>query len=190
MKNSLCAALVGIIIWGAALVAPVQACEPGFQDTTAMACRSLIVGSTGTKITVDANGNLIVTLGTLISGEDQTNNLLMTSGGAVRTLTVASGMVVGGDATMTTAVAVPVGSKSFNGIITGTGSITQTMKLYGSFASPITTTNGTLLCTLTLSGTTETSDTCPVVTANFPYYAVLTSGTTGTSATGVMKVGY
>jgi hypothetical protein len=32
----------------------------------------------------DLSGNLRMTLGTLISGEDQTNNLLMTSGGVVR----------------------------------------------------------------------------------------------------------
>jgi hypothetical protein len=179
-------------------------------DLTNQAIRTTVVGSGGTSvggctptasapsyaegvddnISCDLSGNTRMTFGTLLSGEDQTNNLLMTSGGKVRTISVATGMVVGGDATMTTAVEVPTGAKTFEGSVSGTGAITQTQTIYGGFVSPITTTNGSIICTLTLSGTTAKYDWCPVVTAAFPYYGVLTSGTTGTSATGAVKVGY
>lgn len=175
------------------LVYPMVLLAAGPVSSTA-AAPTLSEGTANT-FSGDLGGNLRVTNGTCLSGESacigtSPDSYIMTTGGVVRSKTVASGMLVGGDGTMTGVATVPTGSKTFQGIITGTGAITQTQKLYGGFANPLTTTNGELLCTLTLSGTTETSLTCPVVTANFPYYAVLTSGTTGTSATGVMKVGY
>lgn len=83
----------------------------------------------------------------------------------------------------TSAVSVlPPGPKSFYGEVSGTGLVTQTQTIYGATTS--TAANGVLLCTLTLSGTTRTQDACPVVTANFSYYYVVTTATTGTGATG------
>lgn len=158
-----------LLLVGVASYHSADACPPGFQDVNSTACRT--------------------TAATLQSGEDQPNSLMMTSGGKVRVTIVATGMVVAGDGTMASAMAVSVGAKTFQGIITGTGAITQTQKLYGAFSTPITLTNGKLLCTLTLSGTAEASDVCATVTDNYPYFAVLTATTTGTSATGVMRVG-
>lgn len=80
------------------------------------------------------------------------------------------------------------GEKTFNGNITGTGAITQTMAIYGTFAE--TAIQGILLCTITLSGTTDTGDACPVITANFPNGYVVTTNTTGTGTSGTLKVGY
>ena len=126
-----------------------------------------------------------VSLADLISGEDQTNNLLMTSGGVVRQTTMASTVTTN---TTSSAVALPVGSKSIYGQVVGTGAVTQTQAIYGDIDSDAA--NGILLCTLTLSGTTRTQDACPVITANFSYYYVITTNTTGTSATGAIYAMY
>ena len=135
----------------------------------------------------DVNGALKITPATLTSCEDQTNNLCMTSGGAVRSTTMASAVTTD---TTSAAVALPVGSKSIYGSVTGTGAITQTQKIYGGITSGVTSTTGILLCTLTLSGTTTAVYACPVITANFLYYIVVTSATTGTSASGAVTAMY
>jgi hypothetical protein len=138
---------------------------------------------TANSFSGDLSGNTRVSIGTLLSGEDQTNNLLMTSGGAVRQTTVESQITD----TTSAATTVPVGSKTFMGVLTGAGAIAQTMKLYGAFSS--TASNGILLCTLTLTGTTATSDACPVITANFSYYYVVTTASSGLT-TAVMYAMY
>lgn len=135
----------------------------------------------------DTNGALKVTQATLTSCEDQTNNLCMTSGGVVRSTTMASAVTTD---TTSAAVALPTGSKTIYGSVTGTGAITQTQKIYGGITSGVTSTTGILLCTLTLSGTTAVYDACPVMTANFLYYIVVTSSTTGTSASGTVTAMY
>ena len=144
-------------------------------------------GSIAAGLNFDASGNIEVTLSTLLSGEDQTNNLLMTSGGVVRSTTMASAVTTN---TTSTAVALPVGSKSIYGSVTGTGAITQTQAIYGGITSGVTSTTGILLCTLTLSGTTAVYDACPVMTANFLYYIVVTTATTGTGASGTVTAMY
>ena len=121
------------------------------------------------------------------SASTQTNNLLMTSGGAVRSTTMASAVTTD---TTSAAVALPTGSKFIYGSVTGTGAITQTQKIYGGITSGVTSTTGILLCTLTLSGTTAVYDACPVMTANFLYYIVVTSFTSGTSASGTVTAMY
>src|ERR1043165_8393689 len=51
---------------------------------TANAAAPSLVEAAQASFSFDLSGNARFTLGTLLSGEDQTNNLLMTSGGAVR----------------------------------------------------------------------------------------------------------
>lgn len=130
-----------------------------------------------------ADGSL-VSLSTLISCEDQTNNLCMVSGGAVRQTTMASAVTTN---TTSTAVAVPTGMKTFYGQVVGIGSVTQTQAIYGDIDNDAA--NGILLCTLTLSGTTRTQDVC-VSEAPYTYYYVTTTATTGTSATGAVYAMY
>ena len=130
-----------------------------------------------------ATGGRKVEISTLTSGEDQPNNLLMTSGGATRSTTMATAVTTN---TTSTAVALPVGSKSIYGSVTGTGAVTQTQAIYGGITSGVTSSNGILLCTLTLSGTTTAVDACPVITANFLFYIVVTTNTSGTGASGVV----
>lgn len=156
-------------------------------SVTVTAQRTTAYAAAGSGFLFDSSGNLIVSLGTLLSGEDQTNNLIKTSGGAVRGTTMASAVTTD---TTSTAVALPTGSKTIYGSVTGTGSITQTQKIYGGITSGVTSTTGILLCTLTLSGTTAVYDACPVMTANFLYYIVVTSATTGTSASGTVTAMY
>ena len=148
-----------------------------------------VSGCAGCTVTVTANTSLAslqsngVTLVTLLACEDQTNNLCMTSGGAVRSTTMASAVTTN---TTSAAVALPVGSKSIYGSLTGTGAITQTQAIYGGITSGVTSTTGILLCTLTLTGTTAVYDACPVMTANFLFYIVVTTATTGTGASGTV----
>ena len=79
---------------------------------------------------------------------------------------------------------------------TSGATVTQTQKIYGGLTSGMTAANSVLLCTLTLSGTQTTTnaiaDACPVVTANFLFYAVVTSVTTtsGNAATGALTAMY
>lgn len=130
----------------------------------------------------DVNGALKVTQATLTSCEDQTNNLCMVSGGAVRSTTMASAVTTN---TTSTAVALPTGSKTIYGAIAAG---TQTMKIYGGITSGVTTSTGILLCTLTLTAS-NLVDACPVITANFLYYIVNTSLTTG-GASGTVTAMY
>ena len=100
-------------------------------------------------------------------------------------LTIASAVTTN---TTTTPVAGVSGTKNFQWRVTGTGAVTQTVVLKGSFdsdgASP------TDLCTITLSGTAPVYDVCAPFTAPFPYLFVTTTNTTGTSASGTGRVGY
>lgn len=78
--------------------------------------------------------------------------------------------------------------KSFYGQVVGTGAVTQTQAIYGDIDGD--SANGILLCTLTLSGTTRAQDACPVVTATYAYYYVITTNTSGTGATGAVYAMY
>lgn len=91
--------------------------------------------------------------------------------------------------TTTSPVATPSGPKSFYAnVICTSGACTQTVAIYGNWTNS--NSNGLLLCTITLSGTPRAQDACPVVTANFAYTYIVTTSTTGTSATGTVYVQY
>ena len=129
----------------------------------------------------DTAGNVDVTLGTLFSGEDQTNNLLMTSGGAVRKTTLASGVTTN---TTSSAVAVFTGTKTIYGqVVCSSGACTQTQEFFCDIDNDAA--NGTSLGLLTLSGTTRDQGYF-TYTAACSYVYVITTVTTGTSATGAM----
>jgi len=102
-----------------------------------------------------------------------------------KSLTVASGVTTN---TSTTPVAGVSGTKNFQWKVTGTGAVTQTVVLKGSFDSDGS--NATDLCTITLSGTAPVYDVCAPFTAPFPYMFVTTTSTTGTSVSGTGRVGY
>lgn len=103
-----------------------------------------------------------------------------------RTTILASGVTTN---TTTTPVAGVVGGKSIYGqVVCSSGACAQTQAVYGDIDSDAA--NGVLLCTLTLSGTTRAQDACPVITANFSYLYVVTTATSGTSATGAVYAMY
>lgn len=135
----------------------------------------------------DLAGNKRGTQGTLGVAEDETNQLVRTSGGKVRQTVMASAVTTN---TTSAASDVPTGSKTIKAVLTGTGAITQTIAIYGSDDNTYTAAVDALVCTLTLSGTTAVGDTCPVVTANFSYWFVVTTNTTGTSASGAVYAMY
>lgn len=155
----------------------------GFGTATA-AAPTLSEGA-GANFSFDLSGNARFTLGTLLWGEDQTNNLLMTSGGAVRyTQLVGTGGVpsTASDAT-TSPTILPVGRKTFQGLVTCTGTCVQIQKIYGAQESSATVAKSVLICTLNPGAsvaTTNATDWC-TSDVNFLYYFVVTSGTSGTT---------
>ncbi len=142
---------------------------------TATAAAPTLIEAAPASFSFDLSGNARFTMGTLLSCEDQTNNLCMVSGGAVRTTTFSSVTAAATNSTVTT---VPVGSKTFVVQIINSTSETKaaTVSIYGNVISS--TTGGILLCTVTLPSTATTlqlQDACPPVTANFPYYFYATA---------------
>src|SRR3990167_1620995 len=116
----LLALLVGLYATDAtAAMCDVRSATPTFADLTAL---GLLI--------CDTSGNVKMSLGTLLSCEDQTNNLCMVSGGAVRQTTVTMGAAATANGT-TAVFALPTGSKSIYGQVSGTGAVTQTQAIYG-----------------------------------------------------------
>jgi len=155
----------------------------GFGTATAAApTRSEGVG---TSFSFDLAGNARVTLGTLLSGEDQTNNLIMVSGGATRyTQLVGTGGIptTATDATGTATI-LPTGRKTFHGLVTCTGTCVQIQKIYGAQESSATVAKSVLVCTLNPGAsvaTTSATDWC-TTDLNFLYWFAVTSGTSGTT---------
>jgi hypothetical protein len=119
----------------------------------------------------------------LISGEDQANNLLMTSGGVVRqTQILGTGGVpsTATDATTTPQI-LPTGNKTFTGRITCTGTCVQTQKIYGTWRSTADNTLDDLICTITLNKSTADQASCQPTSVNYSYWYVTTSLTSGTT---------
>jgi hypothetical protein len=154
----------------------------GVTGTATAAAPTLSEGSEGYP-SFDLSGNQRVTLGTLISGEDQTNNLIMTGAGVTRmTQLVGTGGVpsTASDATGT-ATTLPASTITFHGIVTCTGTCVQTQKIYGSFENSATVAKSVLVCTLSMNASTTAVDWCKVGPQPFAYYFVVTSGTSGTT---------
>jgi len=148
--------------------------------TSTAAAPSLVEGATA-SFSFDLAGNARFTLGTLISGEDQPNNLLMTSGGAVRQLRVITNAT--GNATGSTFL-LPTGDKTLKfQLVCNAGASTNcgaTIDLYGNFQN--TTTNMFPVCTVVIpTGTATTNARCPTFKDNYAFYAFIYTGFAGTS---------
>lgn len=147
-------------------------------------CKSTVaapsyVESIANYLSCDLVGNLRVILMTLISGEDQTNDLLKVSGGAVRSFTIMTGVTTNSTSSTTT---VHSGGKTAMASVTGTGAVTATVAFYGDMTN--TTTNPKFICAIVLSGTTTDVNTCAdQFTDDWPYYHAVTTAVTGTNAT-------
>lgn len=103
-------------------------------------------------------------------------------GGAVQTLTIASGVTTN---TTTAAVAGVSGDKTYWARVAGTGAVTATVEFLGCHSTTVSTAECVSLGTIALSGTTSKYNvpTPAVGTANYPYMAVTTTNVTGTGAT-------
>ena len=152
------------------------------SPATANAAAPTHVEAASVPLSVDLAGNQRVTLGTLFSGEDQTNNLLMISGGVVRqTQILGTGGVpsTATDATTTPQI-LPTGKKTFTGRVTCTGTCVQTQKVYGTWRSTADATKDDLIGTITLNA--STSDQASFATdINYSYWYVVTTLTSGTT---------
>lgn len=110
-----------------------------------------------------------------------------TVGARVHVVQIVAGVTT--NTTSTAGVPVSSGPKTFYGqVICTSGACAQTQAIYGDSNNDAA--NGVLLCTLTLSATTRDDQACPVITANFPYYYVVTTSTSGTAATGAVYAMY
>ncbi len=158
---------------------------------TANAAAPTLVEAASATFSFDLSGNVRMTMGTLLSCEDQANNLCMVSGGAVRLTQLVGTGGVPSTATDATGTAnlLPTGVKNFHGIVTCTGTCVQTQKIYASYESSATVAKSILVCTLTISGTTTATDYCKT---DFPasYWFVVTSATSGTTPLAGLFVQY
>lgn len=112
-------------------------------------------------------------------GENSTQNLMMIGAGQVQDFTLMTGVTT--NSTSATQI-VYGGAKTAMASVTGTGAQTATVAFYGDMTN--TTTNGTFICAIILSGTTTAVGKCPdQFTDDWPYFHAVTTGVTGTSAT-------
>lgn len=82
----------------------------------------------------------------------------------------------------------PPGVKTYRGkLLCTTGTCAQVLTLYGDDDDDAA--NGTVLCTMTLSASLVDSAVC-VGQADYPYYYVTSTGTTGTGPLGVLDATY
>src|ERR1043165_6101704 len=150
---------------------------------TANAAAPSLVEAAQASFSFDLAGNARFTLGTLLSGEDQTNNLLMTSGGAVRQIALMT--AVSTNSTGSTAAGY-VGSKTVKGTLTcnagGSTNCGITYTIYGSELSSQATGTKEQLCQVVIpTGAAVTSGSCAPITAAFTYLWAETTGVAGTS---------
>lgn len=120
-----------------------------------------------------------------IQGEDPcglTNTSLMrVSGGRVRLFNVMTDVTTNTTSATTT---IHSGGKTPIATVSGTGAVTATVTLYGDHDN--TTTDGTSVCVITLSGTTRHTKGCDSgdqFTKDYAYYHAVTTNVTGTGAT-------
>jgi hypothetical protein len=149
--------------------------------TATAAAPSYVEGYTQAALSVDLSGNLRTTMGTLLAGEDQPNNLLMTSGGKARQLQVLTNVSTN---TTSATFLLPVGVKSGDfSMVCNAGASTDctiAIAVFGNFKN--TTTNGQLLCNVVLpTGSATTIGICPDFSTNFAYYFFTTTAVAGTS---------
>jgi hypothetical protein len=81
---------------------------------------------------------------------------------------------------------VPVGNNTIEGFISGSGSVSATLKVYGCNTKR--TTNGVLLATISLAGT-DADSAGSVLTSNWGYIYVVLSAISGTSAAVTFTIG-
>ena len=179
MKRLGWALCIGLLAW------PLVALADGYVETTG----TYSEGASIRGNRYDTGGSMKVTLGTTISGEDQTNDLIKTSGGAVRStqLVGTGGVPSTASDTTTAATTLPTGKKTFFGTVTCTGTCTQTQKIYGDWNNDAA--SGVLVCTITMSATTTAFDWC-VTDLNFSYWYVITTNSGGTTPLAGLFVQY
>lgn len=150
---------------------------------TATAAAPTLTEGAAAGFSFDLANNARFTLGTLISGEDQANSLLMTSGGVVRQTQIlgTGGVPSTATDTTTTPQIIPTGRKTFTGRVTCTGTCVQTQKIYGTWRSTADATKDDLVCTITLNASTSDQASCTPTETNFSYWYVVTTATSGTT---------
>ena len=139
----------------------------GVSGTATASAPTLSEGSTG-YFSWDLSGNLRTTLGTLLSGEDQTNNLMMTGAGVTRITTMGP---VAAPATTSSVTTVPSGPKTFMAYMGGASeSKAASLTIYGNWQNS--TTGGVAVCTISIAAVTQThiEDVCPTTSVAYTYY--------------------
>jgi len=128
----------------------------------------------------DLAGNARVTLGTLLAGEDQTNNGIMVFGAATRLITFSSVT----SATTSTTQTVFVGPKTFMAYMGGASETKAfDLTIYGNWQNS--TTGGRAVCRIYVPSTASTTHIearCPVVEENYTYWYYTADTYTSASA--------
>lgn len=91
--------------------------------------------------------------------------------------------------TTSAAFTIPAGAKTPVGYISGTGAISGTVTLFGK--NDTVASDGILLCTISLTGTTVDTKGCTEgkqFTADYKYYYITTASTSGTGATYIVEI--
>jgi hypothetical protein len=144
---------------------------------------TLVEGANAT-FSFDPAGNVRMTMGTLLSGENQANNSIAVSGANVQQTLVAGPISTNATSASNTLL---TGSKSIEGILVcnagGSTNCGITYEIRGSAVNNPGTTTGVSLCTVTIpTGTATLSGACPgVITGNYSFYWIVTTGVAGTS---------
>lgn len=171
---------------GSPVYGNVGSTQPALPSGTANAAAPVYSEGTIVGWSFDLAGNARVTLGTLLSGEDTTNNLIRTSGGAVRSTSIMTDVTTN---TASATVALFTGPKTFSANIDGTGALTGTVTIYLDSTSTAETLNP--ICVLILDATTRGEKYCNLPTPTiFPFAHAVTSLVTGTGAAVDVKVHY
>lgn len=157
---------------------------------TANAAAPTLVEAAVASFSFDLSGNARFTLGTLLSGENQTYQFQEIGWGVVRSTSVASGLLIAADCTShctpAAYVALPIGPKTFTSTISSATSgdtiVKQTHSIYGGNTNTFTNDDAVLLCTITFTATTQYltkafTKSCDPVTGNWSYYGVISSNT-------------
>lgn len=147
-----------------------------------------IIGTVGLDQTTNGTTNGVY-VKSLDPCFDQTNLACRVIWGPTRVPIAFGGPAVAATDATTATWTAAVGKKTYQEILTCTGTCTQNTIIYGSAINSAVVATSMPLCTLSLSGTTNATASCTVDTS-WAYYFAVTSGSGGTSPLATLYVMY
>ena len=156
-----------------------------FPEAVATEAAPTLQEGSRASLSLDLAGNLRMTQGTQAGGEHvgegevEELGYMRTVGGKARSYALMTDVLTDTSSATTT---LPSGGKTFFAKIVGSvGAQSVTVTIYGDYKS--TATEEFLVCTLTLSGTSEDAKKCTGISEDYDYYHAKTASISGTDAT-------